>query len=404
MVLTSCGASPRVELRPWPPEVGVVPTETFGEDATADIAVLLDEGHVRFLDPKRPHEGYTLDWIFRFRVLTPAGRYAASRRTALTPGDRLLSLSARSYAPGQPRSLRELRPEDVRIVAAASGSILLYRGAATVAFEVPGVEVGDVVEVRGRLRRNHLYRLPTWSFDGISPVKKSRFVVHVPPGWELTWASRRGRNRVDFAPRRTPEQGATMWVFEAESLPPLRPEPGAPSLGALTVQLAVRQAPGRDGLDRFGTWDAIAEFYRRLVDRQSGLTEQDWQAVVRELGSRPSPEALYAYVRDRVRYVALFDDDLGGFQPHPAHDVLTKRYGDCKDQSTLLVSLLNRVGVAAYPMLVGTRDRVFFDAEFPSVSAFNHVVVAVPRPDGKYIFLDPTDIEGEYGLLSHYLQ
>lgn len=395
---------PRVTLAPWPYEEGLAPPTAFGGDSGADIAILEDLAQLRFNNPDRPREGYTLDWIYRFRVLSPAGRYLASRRASLGPGDRLESLSARSYAPGDPASLRRLRREDVRILADASDAILLYQGAATAAFEVPGVDVGDIVEIRGRLRRAHVHQLPTWRFDALYPVRKSRLVVHLPSGWELAWASRRGPKRVDFRPRRYDEGEGTALVFEAEQLAALEPEPQAPSLGAWTLQLAIRKAPGQAGLDRFGTWPAIAQFYRRLVEGKSRLSDEDWHAITRELGSKPSPEALYGFVRDRVRYVALFEDNLGGYQPHPAGEVLAKRFGDCKDQSTLLLTLLERIGVTAHPVLVGTRDRVFFDPEFPSVSAFNHVVVAVPRKDGGYIYLDPTDIEGEFGILSHYLQ
>ena len=47
---------------------------------------------------------------------------------------------------------------------------------------------------------------------------------------------------------------------------------------------------------------------------------------------------------DEIEYVQA-DLNRGGFTPHFAEDVFNNRYGDCKDQSILLLSLLKCIDV-----------------------------------------------------------
>ena len=49
-------------------------------------------------------------------------------------------------------------------------------------------------------------------------------------------------------------------------------------------------------------------------------------------------------LQNNINYVA-FEDGLGGFIPRGAASVCDKRYGDCKDKSLLLVTLLRDEGL-----------------------------------------------------------
>ena len=73
--------------------------------------------------------------------------------------------------------------------------------------------------------------------------------------------------------------------------------------------------------------------------------------------------------------------------PQTAESVLEDRYGDCKDQSVLLIALLSASGIDAhialsYPGYAG-------DNTFLPSPRFTHAFVIVPGPDGDLI-LDPT--------------
>ena len=90
-------------------------------------------------------------------------------------------------------------------------------------------------------------------------------------------------------------------------------------------------------------------------------------------------------------------------QAHPAADIFRNRYGDCKDKTTLLISMLQAVGIQAFYVPVDDRRGVV-DPDAPSFYG-DHMITAIEIPadvndprlmaivkakDGKrYLIFDP---------------
>ena len=85
------------------------------------------------------------------------------------------------------------------------------------------------------------------------------------------------------------------------------------------------------------------------------------QKVAELTASTPSSigkiRALANFVQDDVRYVAI-ELGIGGYQPHPASEVFSHRYGDCKDKATLLSTMLKEIGVESYYVIINTYARI----------------------------------------------
>jgi hypothetical protein len=92
-------------------------------------------------------------------------------------------------------------------------------------------------------------------------------------------------------------------------------------------------------------------------------------------------------VKWEIRYVSL---DLGksGYEPESAKKVFENKYGDCKDKSTLLISMLRVAGIPAYYVLIPTSSVGDLIKDFPYPFQFNHCIVSV-RNESKYDFIDP---------------
>jgi hypothetical protein len=69
--------------------------------------------------------------------------------------------------------------------------------------------------------------------------------------------------------------------------------------------------------------------------------------------------------------------------------VLTRRFGDCKDKTLLLLTLLRELGIQARPALVNTDWRQSLDALHPTPGAFDHVIAQV-HLDGRDYWMDAT--------------
>lgn len=140
-------------------------------------------------------------------------------------------------------------------------------------------------------------------------------------------------------------------------------------------------------------WDDVARWYADLAaDRYAPLgpeLEARLADLVAGAGTREdSLRAVHRWVAQDIRYVSI-SLGLGGYQPRTPAEVLATASGDCKDKATLFIALARHMGVEAYPVIVSTGAAVRTD--MPSISQFNHMVVALrPRQGGAWHYLDLT--------------
>ena len=83
------------------------------------------------------------------------------------------------------------------------------------------------------------------------------------------------------------------------------------------------------------------------------------------------------YIQKNIQYF-IVERGIGGFQAHYAADIYRNRYGDCKDKTTLLISMLQAVGIKAYYVPVDDRRGVV-DPDAPSLAG-NHMITAIEIP------------------------
>ena len=160
-------------------------------------------------------------------------------------------------------------------------------------------------------------------------------------------------------------------------------------------------------LSTFQSWEEVGRWWSGL--EQQGVTptpeirakaaELTRSATTREEKVR----VLYNYVATHFHYISI-SFGIGRYQPHAAAEVLKNEYGDCKDKHTLLASLLEAVGIEAYPVLMNSSRHI--DPDVPSPGQFDHVITAVPEtPQGnKLIWLDTTTEVAPFGFLAFALR
>jgi transglutaminase-like putative cysteine protease len=102
-------------------------------------------------------------------------------------------------------------------------------------------------------------------------------------------------------------------------------------------------------------------------------------------------------VEDKTRYLFLGMGD-GGYKPAPADETWSRRFGDCKGKTVLLLALLRELGIEAEPVLVMAGPGADgLDQRMPAAAQFNHVLVRA-RIAGKAYWLDGTR-SGDRGAL-----
>ena len=119
--------------------------------------------------------------------------------------------------------------------------------------------------------------------------------------------------------------------------------------------------------------DRVADAARRLV---RGIDDE-----------RLRVEAIARYVQKELHYEAI-EFGRRAYVPKTARDTLRDRYGDCKDHSVLLYSMLNAVDIPAQLALVNINQQVL--PGMPNIDQFDHMIVSV-RLQGERLFIDATD-------------
>ncbi|KAB2879110.1 DUF3857 domain-containing protein [bacterium] len=155
---------------------------------------------------------------------------------------------------------------------------------------------------------------------------------------------------------------------------------------------------------RFATktsWNGIAKRYMdRFWNPQALITPKVLEKTNRIIEGVSSDEEkvrlLSNYVKS-IRYTAIQLGD-GGYRPRKPQEVIDTQYGDCKDKSTLLITMLRSIGIVAKPVLVRTYNRGQLDPEFQGMGWFNHMIAKVELPD-QTLWIDPTSENSQFGEL-----
>jgi transglutaminase-like putative cysteine protease len=277
-------------------------------------------------------------------------------------------------------------------------SFELYSDAKYRSVSFPGLVPGSTVEYRYEEEVRNLFYLPAeFDFQEKIPVRSKTFSVRAPASFSLRFA-------VQGSPEYSQEEkdGMAIHRWQVRDVSAIKSESLMPPDKDVVphVQIYLRSfVYGADRVDATN-WNGIARWTRDL-SREKEVPNVEVAAKARELTaglSDPMAKAqrIHEFVQKNINYVAI-ELGIGGIQPHDSGSVFKNRYGDCKDKATLVIAMLQAVGVRAYPVLIRTRDSGLTDRDYPS-SDFNHVIAALPDGDG-YLFMDPTWEHAAFGEL-----
>lgn len=156
-----------------------------------------------------------------------------------------------------------------------------------------------------------------------------------------------------------------------------------------------------------GSADDLGLFLFDKVKNINKTSGPDLKAKVKELttgrsNDKDKARAIFEWVQEHIRYIA-FEDSLGGFVPREADVVFLRKFGDCKDKSSLLIMMCREAGLDARYVWIGTRDLPYSLHQTPMPGAFNHMIAAA-RINDQWVFMDATDNVTPYGSVPHALQ
>lgn len=285
---------------------------------------------------------------------------------------------------------------------------------------LPAVEVGAVVEEEIIVRDEQpffaagsVFR----EFIGRSvPVLRTRVVLEAPE--ELT-LRRQTRLLPNAQVTESRTSGRVRWTYEVGALDAIRTmetnlPPDTPAWPSVEFSSAE-------------SWEAVAEGYRAATESRirtddarpllAGLRAPVRGAAVGSgnagaaLGAKltaslpdsPTREFIAKVVERLHREVRYTGVEFGAARLIPEYpaETLRRRFGDCKDKSTLLVAALRASGIEAYLALLAAGDDQDVSPELPGLGMFNHAIVYLPGAGeaGADLWIDATAEYARVGTL-----
>ncbi|MFA9229352.1 MAG: DUF3857 domain-containing transglutaminase family protein [Microgenomates group bacterium] len=269
----------------------------------------------------------------------------------------------------------------------------IVTGTLTATYNLPDVRVGDIVDF-AFLYTTKSY-VPGAPFaqskylDYSVPVEMARVTIDAPTGTALNVAAL--PQRVQH--RR--EEGARFdrWIWELPKFAGLQEEE--------------RSVYRKDGyallmVSSDVDWSGLTAALGPRYTADQPLTPE-WDARVAAIADKyPTPAgraiAALRLVQEHIRYVSLSIGE-GGYFARPPQEVITAGFGDCKDKSLLLVTVLKRLGITADVALTDLDEGNLLPDAVPDLTVFDHMIVRA-QIKGRDHWFDPTGYD-EGGDLAH---
>ena len=271
----------------------------------------------------------------------------------------------------------------------------VYSGIVTASILVDDLRVDDTIEIAYSVTGTNPVFGGTYSnlenWDQTLPVDDRRLIVNAPVARPLRWKFHGDLSNRFPKPTETTKNGIRTLTFEEIDVPRVAPELLTPP-GFSTFRWIQ--------FSEYDDWQGVATWAASLFDIDEPPSPERARLVASLMTKATSEERVVGaleFVQSQIRY---FSVSLGtsSHRPTAPNTVISRRYGDCKDKSLLLMTLLKDMGIASVPVLARLGNRIGFDDWLPTPLAFDHVIVAVDL-DGTRYWLDSTR-QGQHGKLA----
>lgn len=245
-------------------------------------------------------------------------------------------------------------------------------GVLTANIQPEGLQVGDMIELalsetsRDPVLAGHVEAAA--AIGGPLPITRAHFAASWPAALPVRASDGGGLPALRPGKPAGGEQG---FEFTLDDLQPAI----LPKLAPARYRLGRRVE-----LSDFTAWSDLGALLAPLYAKAAVLPASgplaDEVAKIRAASSDPKARATaaLALVQDRVRYVALAMG-AGGLVPSDAATTWSRRFGDCKAKTALLLAILHALGIPAEPVAASSAGGDGLDQRLPSVGAFDHVLV-----------------------------
>ncbi len=202
---------------------------------------------------------------------------------------------------------------------------------------------------------------------------------------------------VDVRFRESEKRGRKIYTWELENQEAFDIEDNGPSpkkiLPHIMPIISSYQSKNEEIAVLKDVKDLYNWYYSLVKDINQEELDAELVAITNDLIASKTSEidkvkAIYYWVQENIKYID-FEYALGGFIPRDANAVFQKKFGDCKDNSSILKEMFKIANIKGSLTWLGTRSIPYRYTEMPTPAADNHMILTYEN-EGETYFLDAT--------------
>lgn len=238
--------------------------------------------------------------------------------------------------------------------------------------------------------------LPTIFLGNVFPLNNQTIEIAVDKDINLRF-EKFNLEGVNVRFRESEKRGRKIYTWELDNQEAFDLEDQGPSPKSILPHILPIISSYKTSDQEIAVLNDVGDLYNWYYSLVKNINQEDLDAdlveITRNLINAQSSEidkvkAIYYWVQENIKYID-FEYALGGFIPRDANAVFKKKFGDCKDNSSILKEMFKIANLDGNLTWIGTRSIPYRYEEVPTPVVDNHMILTYQR-EGKTYFLDAT--------------
>lgn len=276
-------------------------------------------------------------------------------------------------------------------------------------YTYPGVMKGARLVSKSELVTRDPYVPVVFDFGNYVPSESLELTISCHPAVRLRYRLF-GADTSIIRFERSQRGNLVLYTWRASNPNTYGREQNTPGLRYYLPHIIVQIAGYETDMGYVPVLGSLDDLFRHNYSHVSQLTREPaaeirWLADSISAGASDCNEKvsrMFSWVQRQIKYVAI-EDGKNGLVPREASLVLFRRYGDCKDKTSLLVSMIRSQGLRASFAWVGSRNLPYRYTDFPTVLNDDHMI-AVWWDGDRPVVLDGTTLTHEMETVPAFIE
>ncbi len=226
-------------------------------------------------------------------------------------------------------------------------------------------------------------------FKEDNPIREKSIKVELPSGRNLYSMKFNETKDEKIEEIKKSEQKVNIYEFKMKDLGKIKPEEYRPHDFIISPSIVFSNSKDWKGavgkiVVKFSKNSKPDRFIKKKVKELTKKAKSKFEKAVE----------IYKFVSKEIKGVPL-PLGMDGYIPHKASEVLKNGYGDIRDKSVLLISMLRAIGLKPFPIMIVNGHKAI--KKLVVFNQFSYILVYV-KIDGKDYYLDP---KGEYKIFGY---